>query len=347
MASSSRRKLLGGNRQGTYHCWARCVRRAFLCGRDPYSKKDYSHRRRWIMEREEQLAALFTIDIEFHTELSNHLHIVLRTCPRAAKKLTPEEVVRRWLTITKLSKCFTDELPEIDEKRVKELAKDKKKVAKLRKRLSKVSWFMGTLLENIARRSNCEDATSGKFWSTRYGCRECTDPGSVLICGIYVDLNLIRAGEASSVKTAKFTSVYQRLQARKQSRHSKSRADGWLAELTLRPERKDEEHLADSSRTVRRATDMGVLPMSLQDYVYLLDWTAQMIKSGKRSTIPKDIESVLDHMQVNPETWLDTVKKYDKIFSHAIGSPDSMEKVAARLGVHHLKGGPAAREVFT
>ena len=165
MAQSSRRKLLGEKkRQGTFHCWARCVRRAFLCGKDPYTKKDYTHRRDWIIEREEQLAALFTIDIEFHTELSNHLHIVLRTCPRAAKKLAPEEVVRRWLTITKLAKCFTHELPEIDEERVKKLAKDKKKVAKFRKRLSDISWFMGTLLENIARRSNAEDDASGKFW---------------------------------------------------------------------------------------------------------------------------------------------------------------------------------------
>ena len=161
-----------------------------------------------------------------------------------------------------------------------------------------------------------------------------------------MDLNAIRAGEARSVETSKFTSVYQRLQAQNQSRNSKSRVDGWLAELTLRPERQDEEHLAESSRTGRRATDMGIIPMSLKDYVHLLKWTNKMIQSGERSTIPKDIETVLDHMQVNPEMWLDTVEEYNKTFSHAIGPPASMEKVAKRLGVHHLKGGPAARHAF-
>ncbi|MFW6169439.1 MAG: hypothetical protein ACODAD_03035 [Planctomycetota bacterium] len=33
-----------------------------------------TYRRDWIMPREEQLAGLFTIDIEFRSEMKNHLH---------------------------------------------------------------------------------------------------------------------------------------------------------------------------------------------------------------------------------------------------------------------------------
>ena len=103
MVASARRKLLGGERPAVFPCWTRCVRRTFLCGRDRYTQKDYSHRRDWIVRREEQLAGLFALDIEFRAELSNHLHNALRTLP---------QVARRWQTITKLAKCLSDDLPQ-------------------------------------------------------------------------------------------------------------------------------------------------------------------------------------------------------------------------------------------
>ena len=249
MVASARRKLLGGERQAVFHCWTRCVRRAFLCGRDSRTRKDYSHRRDWIVRREEQLAGLFAIDIEFRAELSSHLHIVLRTLPRVARRWSAHEVARRWLTITKLAKCLSDDLPQPDPQRVEQLAKDKKKIDKLRRRLSSVSWFMGILCENIARRANAEDDCKGRFWESRFRCRECTDTSAVLLCGIYVDLNPYRAGEAESPETARYTSVFQRLQAEGMRKNAADRPDAWLGELTLSPERKSDEALVYASRS--------------------------------------------------------------------------------------------------
>lgn len=347
MVSHARRKLLGDPRQAVYHCWNRCVRRAFLCGRDPHTRKDYSHRRGWIMGREEQLAGLFAIDLEFRAELSNHLHLVLRTMPRVARRWTAEEVVRRWLTATRLAKCLTDEVPDPPADRVAELAKDKQLVARLRRRLSRISWFMGILCENVARRANQEDGCKGRFFESRFSCRQCTDVNEILLHGIYVDLNVYRAGEVDDPLGSPHTSIYQRLQAHVQRKRAGNRPDGWVGELTLRPERKGDDALADGSRTGRRASDLGLLPITLSGYVQLLRWTAGQLRSGQRDTLPADLMTVLDHFQVQPDHWLDTVAGYESTFGHAVGRAGTLSAVAKRMELQHLHGIAGCRRAFT
>jgi hypothetical protein len=47
---------------GIYHCIARCVRRTFLCGMDPYTGQNYSHRKEWMLDRMRELTGLFAIE---------------------------------------------------------------------------------------------------------------------------------------------------------------------------------------------------------------------------------------------------------------------------------------------
>jgi hypothetical protein len=63
------------------HTVQRCVRRAFLCGRDHASGKDYEYRRQWIRDRLEFLASVFGIDCLTYTILSNHVQLILRSRP--------------------------------------------------------------------------------------------------------------------------------------------------------------------------------------------------------------------------------------------------------------------------
>ena len=345
MASFARRKLLGRSRKAVFHCTARCVRRAWLCGKDPLTNEDYTHRRRWINIREEQLAALFAIELEYTAEMRNHLHVVLRTRPEIAQKLSDREVVRRWLTITRLAKCMSDDLPVPQEARIEKMLEDKEHVRELRQRLSSISWFMAILLENIARRANHDDEVTGHFWEARFRCREVTDKAGILLCGVYVDLNAIRAGEANSLETSVYTSVFKRIMSEQLAEDDPTRPDGYLAALTLKPERKADWEWAYKSRTGRRASDLGVIPISLANYVKLLEWTAQLLLSGQRTTIPKDLGAVLDHMNVDSEKWVDAVQDYEK-FGHAVGSPAGLVEVAERMGRQHIKGAAASRRLY-
>jgi hypothetical protein len=348
MVANARRKILGGQRQAFFHCWSRCVRQYYLCGQDRQTGKDYSHRRRWIIDREEFLAELFAIQIVFRAEMANHLHLILQTLPRVAKRWSPREVVRRWLTAAKMAKCLTDDVPPPDLKRIEKMAADPKLVAKLRRRLSSVSWFMGFLHENIARRANKEEERSGHFWDGRYQCRECTDVNALLLCAIYVDLNPYRAGEVDDPLGSPYTSVHLRLQAQAlASEIAGDGPDGWMGELTEQPESLAIEQLAYTSRTGRRACDMGVLPISLADYVKLLLWTAEQLKSGQRSTIPKDLITVLDRFHVQHDAWVDTVDKFAKKFGHAVGRAETLSAVTERMGLKHMKGAGACRATFT
>src|SRR3972149_10745386 len=82
-----------------YHCISRCVRRAFLCGVDPLSGFDFSHRRDWVVERMKSLCGVFAIDLCAYAVMSNHYHIVGRVDGDAAQSWSGREVVERWLQL--------------------------------------------------------------------------------------------------------------------------------------------------------------------------------------------------------------------------------------------------------
>jgi hypothetical protein len=63
MPAYARSHIVPPDEVGVYHCMARCVRRAFLCGVDPLANHDYDYRKEWIRERLELLASVFPIDI--------------------------------------------------------------------------------------------------------------------------------------------------------------------------------------------------------------------------------------------------------------------------------------------
>ena len=78
MPAYARREIVATDHIGVYHCIARCVRRAFLCGDDPVSGKNHDHRKGWIRDRLRALASVFAIEVCGYSVMSNRRGVIPR-----------------------------------------------------------------------------------------------------------------------------------------------------------------------------------------------------------------------------------------------------------------------------
>jgi hypothetical protein len=374
MGSRPRREVIDPDVVGVYHCWNRCVRRSWLCGDDPLTGKDYEYRRDWIEQRETLLARLFAIEIGWHGELANHIHLILRNRPDVVETWSDEEVVRRVLIINHLTKNFVDEIQEPSIAKIKMAANDPDKVAIYRRRLADISAFMASLDEYIARRANHDDNLTGTFWEARFGCRNLEDETAILVCGMYIDLNQVRAGEAMTPEESTHTSAYNRiLGARLRMAGLDATAtevdgdeptfeaanrlaadnttqmppDGWLCELTLQEGLDADVRDGLASSTPWRLTDKGILPIRLEDYLQLLDWTGRQHAAGKTGSIPDHLAPILERFHIRPGHWLDVIFHFDTLFGGAIGRAKHVAPRLTQSGRHWIRGARNCAAAFT
>jgi hypothetical protein len=321
-----------------FHLINRCVRRTYLCGQDRRSGKDYSHRKQWIRERLEELAGIFGIDVLGFAVMSNHLHVVVRTRPDLVSSWSDDEVTLRWWRLFPQRRNGDHSPAEPTEFELNIIRHDAAGLLEKRKRLSDISWLMRCLVEPIARRSNREDDVTGRFWEGRFKAQPLLDETAIAACMAYVDLNPIRAKVAMTLATSDFTSVQARI-ADRQSAEAVSTTDakdvrtehgeqaGWLAPIALESPRQRVREKASS----RRASSKGCLPMTLDDYLKLLDWTCRQIRKDKAGHIPDDCAPVLEHLQCSPETWVDYVNNFLLRFRNEAGLATSRQAYRNRL----------------
>ena len=131
-----------------YHCVSRCVRRAFLCGKDNFTGKDFEHRRQWIEDRLLELTEYFAIDIAAYAIMSNHYHVVLHIDKEQAEQWTFQEVCEHWSSLFSgddLSNRYLtgDTLSTTEYQQLQD------KVDLWRARLMDISWFMRCLNDKI------------------------------------------------------------------------------------------------------------------------------------------------------------------------------------------------------
>ena len=341
--------------EGIFHCFCRCVRRAFLCGLDPVTHRDYSHRKALLLDRLRQLAAIFAIDVCAYAIMANHYHLILRTRPDIVASWSDLQVATRWLTLFTRYNHKEDKLEPPSDLQISALANDPKRIALLRKRLSSLSWFMGRLNEFIARAANKEDDVKGRYWESRFKCIALLDDAAIAACMAYVDLNPIRAGQAASPEESDFTSIQERIRAwHPEMLPQDSVSIGDIpkpAEMPLIPGPVPESVIDSTacwlcpiqSDALRR----GILRISSAEYLDLVDKSGRLLRSGTRGAIDADLAPILLRIGLKPDAWLDTISRFESRFRLAAGLLSSLRNFADLLGRRWLTGLTAARAVFS
>jgi len=294
MPKPRNRQIIPGQ-PGFYHCVSRCVRRAWLCGRDPLTARCYDHRRDWIVERMKVLSSCFAIDIYAYAIMSNHTHIVLFVDPERIDSLSDAEVIRRYRTIWHWR--------HPDKPLLLPTTIDSQELNQWRKRLGDVSWFMRALKEPIARIANSEDGCKGSFWESRFKSIPLLDEAALLAGMTYVDLNPIKAGVCETLEDSDYTSIKERMLALVNSVASND--DSRLSPLIGEGEK----------------TPMGELGITTESYVDLVRSTAINLVNQRVDLHHAE----LSRLALSGRGWMAIATDFLSLFRSAAGGSAAFE----------------------
>jgi len=318
---------------------------------------NFDHRRGWIVERIQQLAALFAIDVAAYAVMSNHYHIVVRIDRERALEWSIEEVLRRWtalftgpLLVTRYLSASRAEMSQTEIAEVEALAEV------YRGRLHDLSWFMRTLNEHIARRANAEDGVKGRFWEGRFKSQALLDEKALLAAMAYVDLNLVRAGLAETPETSDYTSIQERVvglpeevgsEAGPQETATVKDPEVTLDGERLRPEAETQvlpqAPLMPFDATARTP---WAVPFAFDDYLELVDWTGRALRADRPGYIEARVPKILVRLGIDGERFIGSAECLLKAFGTAVGAPASLVNLCARRQAKYLRGIRAARTMF-
>ena len=309
-----------------YHCICRCVRRAFLCGEDKFSGKNFEHRRQWVIDRLGFLCDVFAIEVASYAIMSNHYHLVLRVYKEKALNWSESEVISRWKRLCHLPEVVIQYQKNPKLEGVNTVAQDI--IKKWRNRLMDISWLMRFLNEYLARKANKEDNCKGRFWEGRFKSQALLDEAAVLTAMSYVDLNPIRAKMAKTPESSDYTSIQQRI---KQASGIKDSSIN-LIPFSSNPKQEHPNSIA----------------FSKADYLNLVDALGRAILQGKRGYIEQNEAPILQRLNIDCDGFLELVNRKDDLSQlTAIGSTSALTHYIERIDRKFIKGLTLNQRIFT
>jgi hypothetical protein len=87
----------------------------------------------------------------------------------------------------------------------------------------------------------------------------------------------------------------------------------------------------------RRASRKGFLPITLEDYLELLDWTGRQIREDKCGSVPEHLSPILARIGLGAPDWCELVKRFGRTFKRVAGTAEHLSREARRRGLRWLQ----------
>ena len=332
MMPKPRKELISVENTPYYHCVARCVRRAFLCGIDSATGHSYEHRRAWLEDRLLQLPKIFALDIAAYSIMNNHYHVILHINSARANSWTDYEIVERWHQLfsgTFISQKYLKQEGQLSKA---EMLFFQEIIDEWRSRLQDISWFMRILNEAIAREANAEDECTGRFWEGRFKSQALLDDAALIACMAYVDLNPVRSGIAVTPDTSDHTSIKKRCEKalRINNPNQMSRQEKTLYPFIGNP---------------RQGQPEGI-QMRLSDYLELVDSTGRILRDGKCGVISRESEKIINRLGIDEDRWVEMTSNFENCFSSFVGNENNLRIACGNLNYQRPPGLATCKIMF-
>lgn len=347
-----RKEIIDESQPGFYHIIVRCVRQAFLCGYDKYSKRNFDHRKAWIRDRLKHLAGIFGVQVYSYAILCNHYHLALRNRPDWVASWSKKEVARRWWKLFPKRRKANGEPARPSKEELKELMKDVGLLARAREQLSSISFFMQLQNQYIATIANREDGCKGRFFDGRFKCTRLEDVPVVAVCMQYIDLNPVRAGMAKSLDESEYTSAFERLMGEKARlrvrAYERKRRKGESLSKRQRALLKSERKKLRESQWLAGLDEKGspFVGFEVTEYLAMVEAAGRRMRRGKRGWVPDSVPPLLERLELDTESWLEVVEGFGRLFFRVAGKAGSMAMAAEKAGRKTYHGVRACRRLF-